>query len=129
MLLEQILASENLQLAWKRVKQNKGAAGVDGMTIENYLTWAKAHWGSVNQGLERGYYCPLPVKRVEIPKPNGGTRLLGIPSVNDRIIQQAITQTLQLIIDPDFSEHSHGAIHPIHGIHPSGQQLAVQNRS
>jgi len=108
MLLEQILASENLQLAWKRVKQNKGVAGVDGLTIDQYLEWAKVHWGTVHQGLERGYYCPLPVKRVEIPKPNGGLRLLGIPCVNDRVIQQAITQILQPIIDPDFSEHSHG---------------------
>ena len=108
MLLEQILASENLQRAWKRVKQNKGAAGVDGLTIDQYLDWATVHWGAVNRGLERGYYCPLPVKRVEIPKPNGGIRLLGIPSVNDRVIQQAITQILQPIIDPDFSEHSHG---------------------
>ena len=108
MLLEQILASENLQLAWKRVKQNKGTAGVNGLTIDQYLEWAKGHWGTVNQGLERGYYSPLPVKRVEIPKSNGGIRLLGIPSVNDRVIQQAITQILQPIIDPDFSEHSHG---------------------
>ncbi len=108
MLLEQILASENLQQAWKRVKQNKGVAGVDGLTIDQYLDWAKVHWGSVNQGLQRGYYCPLSVKRVEIPKPNGGSRLLGIPSVNDRVIQQAITQVLQPIIDSDFSEQSYG---------------------
>ncbi len=108
MLLEQILAPENLRQAWKRVKQNKGAAGVDGLTVDNYLAWARVHWGNVNRGLEQGYYCPLPVKRVEIPKPNGGVRLLGIPSVNDRLIQQAITQCLQPIIDPDFSEHSHG---------------------
>ncbi|WP_428355968.1 hypothetical protein [Methyloprofundus sp.] len=79
MLLEQILASDNLQQAWKRVKQNKGAAGIDGMTVDDYLEWAKVHWESVNRGLEQGYYCPLPVKRVEIPKSNGGIRLLGIP--------------------------------------------------
>ena len=108
MLLEQILAPENLRQAWKRVKQNKGAAGIDGMTVDNYLEWAQAHWETVNRGLEQGYYCPLPVKRVEIPKPNGGIRLLGIPSVNDRLIQQAITQCLQPIIDPDFSDHNHG---------------------
>ena len=112
MLLEQILASDNLQRAWKRVQQNvqqnKGAAGVDSLTIDDYPSWAKVHWGSVNRGLQRGYYCPLPVKRVEIPKSNDGIRLLGIPSVNDRVIQQAITQVLQPIIDPDFSEHSHG---------------------
>jgi len=108
MLLEQILASENLQQAWKRVKQNKGAAGIDGITTEHYLDWANVHWGNVHQGLERGYYCPQSVKRVEIPKHNGGIRLLGVPCVNDRVIQQAITQCLQPIIDPDFSDHSHG---------------------
>jgi len=108
MLLEQILASDNLQQAWKRVKQNKGAAGVDGMTLDQYPSWAKAHWKLVKRGLERGYYCPQPVKRVEIPKANGGVRCLGIPSVNDRVIQQAISQTLQPVIDPDFSAHSYG---------------------
>ena len=90
------------------MKQNKGAAGVDGLTVDQYLPWANAHWVNVNRGLEQGYYCPLPVKRVEIPKPNGGLRLLGIPGVNDRVIQQAISQILQPIIDPDFSDHSYG---------------------
>jgi RNA-directed DNA polymerase len=108
MLLEQILAADNLQQAWKRVKQNKGAAGIDGLTVDDYLDWATVHWGTVHQGLERGYYCPLPVKRVDIPKSNGGIRLLGIPCVNDRVIQQAITQCLQPMIDPDFSDHSYG---------------------
>ncbi len=61
MLLEQILATENLQRAWKRVKQNKGAAGIDGLSVDHYLEWANVHWGTVHQGLERGYYCPLPV--------------------------------------------------------------------
>ncbi|NOR79379.1 MAG: group II intron reverse transcriptase/maturase [Methyloprofundus sp.] len=108
MLLEQILSSENLRDAWQRVKQNKGAPGVDGLTIDHYPAWINTHWPGINQGLQQGHYCPLPVKRVEIPKSNGGIRLLGIPSVNDRVIQQAITQVLQPIIDPDFSEHSHG---------------------
>ena len=76
MLLEQILASDNLQQAWKRVKQNKGAAGVDGMTLDQYPNWAKAHWKLVKRGLERGYYGPQPVKRVEIPKGNGSVRCL-----------------------------------------------------
>ncbi len=66
MLLEQILATENLQHAWKRVKQNKGAAGIDGLSVDHYLEWANVHWGTVHQGLERGYYCPLPVKRVVV---------------------------------------------------------------
>jgi len=108
MLFEQVLSSENLRDAWKRVKQNKGAAGVDGLTIEDYPVWIHQHWESIHHGLQQGYYCPLPVKRVEIPKPNGGTRLLGIPSVHDRVIQQAITQVLQPLIDPDFSDHSYG---------------------
>ncbi len=108
MLFEQVLSSENLRNAWKRVKQNKGAAGVDGLTIDDYPVWIHQHWDNIHHGLQQGYYCPLPVKRVEIPKPNGGVRLLGIPSVNDRVIQQAITQVLQPLIDPDFSDHSHG---------------------
>ncbi|HIG66085.1 MAG TPA: group II intron reverse transcriptase/maturase [Methyloprofundus sp.] len=107
-LFEQILSSQNLQDAWQRVKRNKGAAGVDGLSIADYPKWIYAHWGGIKIGLEQGYYCPLPVKRIEIPKPNGGIRLLGIPSVNDRVIQQAICQALQPIIDPQFSDHSHG---------------------
>ena len=108
MLFEQVLSSDNLRDAWKRVKQNKGAAGVDGLTIEDYPVWIHQHWTDIQRGLQQGYYCPLPVKRVEIPKANGGIRLLGIPSVHDRVIQQAITQVLQPLIDPDFSDHSHG---------------------
>jgi len=107
-LFEQILSSHNLRDAWQRVKQNKGAAGVDGLSIAEYPTWIHAHWDNIKTGLEQGYYCPLPVKRIEIPKPNGGIRLLGIPCINDRVIQQAICQTLQPIIDPKFSDHSHG---------------------
>jgi RNA-directed DNA polymerase len=108
MLFEQVLSSENLRNAWKRVKQNKGAAGVDGRTIDDYPVWIHQHWDNILRGLQQGYYCPLPVKRVEIPKSNAGVRLLGIPSVNDRVIQQAITQVLQPLIDPGFSDHSHG---------------------
>ena len=107
-LFEQMLSSQNLRDAWQRVKRNKGAAGVDGLSIADYPKWIYTHWGGIQTGLEQGYYCPLPVKRIEIPKPNGGIRLLGIPSVNDRVIQQAICQALQPIIDPQFSDHSHG---------------------
>ena len=108
MLLEQILASDNLHKAWKRVRQNKGAAGIDGMSLEDYPRWAQVHWQNVRRGLKRGYYCPRPVRRVDIAKPNGGIRLLGIPTINDRVIQQAISQSLQALIDPYFSEHSYG---------------------
>ncbi len=116
MLFEQVLSSNNLCEAWKRVKQNKGAAGVDGLTIEDYPVWIYQHWENIHRGLQQGYYCPLPVKRVEIPKPNGGSRLLGIPSVHDRVIQQAIAQVLQPLIDPDFSNHSHG-FRPLRSAH------------
>jgi len=107
-LLERVLSPVNLHTAWKQVRRNKGAPGVDGVTIEDYPQWAKQHWAATRRALERGYYIPQPVKRVEIPKPNGGSRLLGIPSVNDRVIQQAIAQVLLPIIDPAFSDSSHG---------------------
>jgi len=107
-LFEEILLPANLHLAWQRVKRNKGSAGCDGIGIDDYPRWAKAHWANIKRGLHTGIYCPQPVKRIEIPKPNGGIRLLGIPCVNDRVIQQAIMQILQAIIDPTFSEHSYG---------------------
>jgi RNA-directed DNA polymerase len=108
-LLERVLDSANLRTAWKRVRSNKGSAGVDGLTIPDYPVWAKRHWSATQQALLREYYIPQPVKRVEIPKSLGrGTRLLGIPSVNDRVIQQAIAQVLTPIIDPTFSRFSFG---------------------
>lgn len=97
-LFEKVFSPANLPLAWDHVKQNKGAAGIDGCTLDDYPAWAKAHWQNVKRGLERGYYCPQPVKRIEIPKPSGGIRLLGIPTVNDRVIQQAINQVLQPLL-------------------------------
>jgi len=107
-LFEEILLPANLHLAWQRVKRNKGSAGYDGISIDDYPSWSKAHWGNIKRGLHAGNYCPQPVKRIEIPKPNGGVRLLGIPCVNDRVIQQAIMQHLQALIDPTFSDHSYG---------------------
>jgi len=107
-MLEEILNPENLHRAWQHVRQNKGAAGIDGIRLEDYPAWAKAHWRSIRRGLEAGYYVPQPVRRVNIPKPDGGMRQLGIPCVNDRVIQQAIVQVLQPLIDPYFSNSSHG---------------------
>lgn len=107
-LLDWVLSPENLKAAWKQVKSNKGAPGVDGITIEDYPQWAEKHWAATRRALEHGYYIPQPVKRVEIPKPNGGSRLLGIPCVKDRVIQQAIAQVLSFLIDPEFSSHSYG---------------------
>ena len=107
-LLLEVLARENLQRAMKRVKANKGAAGVDGMDIDQAMDYLKLHWGEIREKLIAGTYRPSPVRRVTIPKPDGGERELGIPTVVDRLIQQALLQVLQPLIDPTFSEHSHG---------------------
>jgi len=107
-LLEKALTRENLQAAWKRVKANKGAAGVDGLDIEHTAQKVRTHWPQIRQELLAGTYRPSPVRRVMIPKPDGSQRELGIPTVLDRLIQQALLQVLQPLIDPTFSEHSHG---------------------
>jgi len=107
-LLEAALTRENLQAAWKRVKANKGAAGVDGLDIEQTHRLLQTKWPQIRQELLTGTYRPMPVRRVMIPKPDGSQRELGIPSVVDRLIQQALLQVLQPLIDPTFSEHSHG---------------------
>lgn len=107
-LLAEALGRRNLHAALKRVKQNKGSAGVDGMTVEELPEYLRAHWEELREKLLSGTYRPQPVKRQEIPKPGGGTRQLGIPSVLDRFLQQALLQVLQPRIDPSFSEHSHG---------------------
>jgi RNA-directed DNA polymerase len=107
-LLERILSRENMLKAWKRVKANKGAPGIDNMSVEDFPEYARNKWDSIRESLLAGTYQPLPVRRVEIPKATGGTRLLGIPTVLDRLIQQAIYQVLMPIFDPDFSDHSYG---------------------
>ncbi len=107
-LLEQILSRENLQRAWKRVKANKGAPGIDKMSIEEFPEFARKQWDDIRESLLAGTYQPSPVRRVEIPKPTGGTRPLGIPTVLDRLIQQAMSQVLGPIFDPGFSEFSYG---------------------
>lgn len=107
-LLEAALTRENLQTAWKRVKANKGAAGVDGLDIEHTQHLLQTKWPQIRQALLAGTYRPMSVRRVMIPKPDGSQRELGIPTVTDRLIQQALLQVLQPMIDPTFSEHSHG---------------------
>lgn len=106
--VEQVVSSENMQQAWQRVKANKGAAGIDDMSITDYPEFARANWPGIKDSLLDGTYNPAPVKRVEIPKDSGGTRPLGIPTVSDRVIQQAITQVLVPVFDPHFSESSYG---------------------
>ncbi len=107
-LLRQALASANLVQAWKRVKANRGSAGVDGLDIEATAEYLKIHWPRLRGELQTGRYRPRPVRRVQIPKPGGGTRELGIPTVTDRLIQQALLQVLQPLIDPTFSDSSYG---------------------
>ena len=107
-LLTQALARANLVLAWKRVKANRGSAGVDGLTIDATAEYLKTHWPRIREELQMGRYRPQPVRRVQIPKSGGGMRELGIPTVTDRLIQQALLQVLQPVIDPTFSEHSYG---------------------
>src|SRR5713101_3440183 len=107
-LMEEVGARGNLVRAWKRVRSNKGGPGVDGMTIEDAKAYLREHWPSIRSQLLSGTYQPQPVKRVEIPKPDGGVRKLGIPTVLDRFIQQAVMQVLQRRWDWSFSKHSYG---------------------
>lgn len=107
-LMERVVERENLVCALKRVKQNKGSPGIDGMKVTELSAHLKAHWLEIRAQLVAGTYQPQPVKRQTIPKPGGGERLLGIPTVLDRFIQQAILQVLQPQFDPTFSEHSYG---------------------
>ena len=107
-LLEKVLDKDNLNKAYKRVKANKGASGVDGMTINEALPWLKEHRDELLESIRNGKYKPSPVRKVEIPKDNGGVRKLGIPTVIDRMIQQAIAQVLTPIYEPKFSDGSYG---------------------
>lgn len=107
-LLEEILDRDNMNLAYKRVKANKGSHGVDGMKVDELLQFLKQNGNQIKQSILEGTYRPSPVRRVEIPKPDGGKRLLGIPTVLDRVIQQAIAQVLSPIYEEKFSDNSYG---------------------
>jgi RNA-directed DNA polymerase len=107
--MEEVLRRENLVRAHARVVQNGGAAGVDGMTVDELMPYCRQHWARIREELLTSTYVPHPVRRVDIPKPGGqGTRMLGIPTVLDRLIQQALLQVLQPIFDPTFSDASFG---------------------
>jgi len=134
-LLGLMLHTDNILSAWKRVRANKGAAGIDGMSIDDFPTWAKAgNWKRIMTELRSGQYQPSPVRRVEIDKPDGGKRQLGIPTVIDRVIQQAIAQVLTPIFDPTFSDNSFGfrpyrngqqAVKQVQSIIKTGRRFAV----
>lgn len=132
-LMARVMAPVNLRRAWKRVKANRGAPGIDGMRIEDFPEFARSQWAEIRRQLSTGTYQPQPVRRVSIPKPNGGERLLGIPTVVDRVIQQAIAQVLTPIFDPEFSESSfgfrpgrsaHGALRQVQGHITAGYRIA-----
>lgn len=134
-LFERMLNRDNFSAAWKRVRANKGAAGVDGMTIDDFPAWAQSgNWIKVSEALVAECYEPSPVRRVEIDKPDGGKRQLGIPTITDRIIQQAIAQVLMPIFDPEFSNNSFGfrpnrngqqAVKQVKDIIKDGRRIAV----
>jgi len=107
-LLDRILSSENLRTAYHRVVANKGAAGADGMEVESLKPYLNENWKQIEEQLKTGKYKPHAVRRVEIPKPGGGVRKLGIPTVRDRFIQQAIAQELSKDYEPTFSAFSYG---------------------
>lgn len=133
-LLEQVLDRDNMNRAWHRVRANKGAAGVDGVTIDAFPEWLREHWPEIQQAIREGSYTPSPVRRVEIPKASGGVRLLGIPTVMDRVIQQAVSQVLSPMWEPEFSDSSfgfrpqrsaHGAVKQVKSYINEGRKWAV----
>ncbi len=108
MLIDKVLHRENLLKAHRRVVQNQGAPGVDGVTVDDLMAYYREHWPRTREAILSGRYVPQPVRQVSIPKPGGGTRMLGIPTVLDRLIQQALSQVLTPIFDPMFSDDSYG---------------------
>src|ERR1700681_2928843 len=126
-LMEEVCERENCWQAYKRVKANKGSPGIDGMKVAELSDYLKQHWLSIREQLLRGTYQPQPVRRVEIPKPDGGVRKLSIPTVLDRLIQQAVMQVLQRRWDPTFSEHSHGFRPKLTAHNPEPKQTEYKN--
>ena len=107
-LMRRIVSRENMVQAYKQVRKNGGAPGIDGMTLDDMKQYLSEHYESLIRSIEDGTYRPLPVRRVEIPKPDGGVRLLGVPTVIDRMVQQAVAQVLSPIFERTFSENSYG---------------------
>jgi RNA-directed DNA polymerase len=133
-LIEQVVSRPNMLEAYQRVASNKGSAGVDGMEVNQLRPYLKTNWETIKKRLETGTYEPQPVRKVEIPKPGGGQRMLGIPTVIDRLINQAVLQVLSPIWEPTFSEHSYGfrpgrsaadAVHKAQGYQNEGMRIVV----
>lgn len=133
-LMQQVVERENMRRAWRRVKANRGAPGIDGQSIAEAHAWLRTNWTTLRESLLMGTYQPLPLRRKAIPKPSGGERLLGIPAVVDRVIQQAMAQVLGPIFDPGFSESSfgfrprrsaHGALRQVQAFLRKGYRIAV----
>lgn len=133
-LMEQVVERENVRRAWRQVKANRGAPGIDGQTIAEIEIWLRTNWTTLRESLLSGTYQPWPLRRKAIPKPSGGERLLGIPVVVDRLIQQTIAQVLGPIFDPGFSESSfgfrprrsaHGALRQVQAFLRAGYRIAV----
>jgi RNA-directed DNA polymerase len=123
-----VLAPDNLARAWKQVKANRGAAGIDGMEIGEFPAFLREQWEMLRGKLEDGTYKPMPVRRVTIPKDGGGKRSLGIPTVLDRFVQQSIAQVLTPLYDPTFSEHSHG-FRPSRSAHDAIAEMAKEGQA
>jgi RNA-directed DNA polymerase len=121
-LLEKLVSPANIEAAWKNVKANGGAPGPDGITVKEFPAWFRPRWSAIRQQLLDGTYQPQPVRRVTIDKPDGGKRLLGIPNVLERLLQQAIVQILTPIFDPSFSESSYG-FRPKRSAHGAAKQV------
>jgi RNA-directed DNA polymerase len=126
-LLERVLEPDNLRRALQRVRRNQGAPGIDGMTVDDLGAYLQTHWPTIRVALLAGTYVPQPVRRMEIPKPGGGTRNLGIPTVLDRFIEQALLQVLQEEWDPTFSENSYG-FRPQRSAHQAVEQAQAYIR-
>jgi RNA-directed DNA polymerase len=121
-LMEAVVDPANMQLAWQHVRSNRGAPGPDGITLREFPEWIAPRWPTIRQQLLDGTYRPEPVRRVTIDKPDGGARLLGIPNVQERLVQQAILQVLTPVFDPGFSESSHG-FRPKRSAHGAAKQV------
>ncbi len=128
-LMEEAVTDEKCRQALRAVKRNHGAPGIDRMSTVQLEPHLEANWQILKDKLLKGTYIPTPVKRVEIPKPSGGTRTLGIPTVQDRFIQQLLLQVLTPIFDPSFSEHSYGFRFPVYRLELASQALARTQRT